>query len=73
MCQNLRKMKKLYMRPAIRTEEVLMRYFMKDTSKLPVNDEDEDDEIDDHDGLLVKPEDEYWWPEQNMSLWEESN
>lgn len=66
-------MKKLYMRPAIRTEEVLMRYFMKATSKLPVNDEDEDDEIDDHDGLLVKPEDEYWWPEQNMSLWEESN
>lgn len=50
-----------------------MRYFMKDTSKLPVNDEDEDEEIDDHDGLLVKPEDEYWWPEQNMSLWEESN
>jgi hypothetical protein len=66
-------MKKLYMRPAIRTEEVLMRYFMKDTSKLPVNDEDEDEEIYDHDGLLVKPEDEYWWPEQNMSLWEESN
>ena len=73
MCQNLRKMKKLYMRPAIRTEEVLMRYFMKDTSKLPVNDEDEDEEIDNHDELLVKPEDEYWWPEQNMSLWEESN
>ncbi len=72
MCQNLRKMKKLYMRPAIRTEEVLMRYFMKETS-LPVNDDEDDDDIDDHDGLLVKPEDEYWWPEQNMSLWEESN
>ena len=72
MCQKLRKMKKLYMRPAVRTEEVLMRYLMKETS-LPVNDDEDDDDIDDHDGLLVKPEDEYWWPETNGSLWEEAN
>ena len=62
-------MKKIYMHPCTRTDEVYIYQFMKDGS-LPVKDDEEDDDIDDHDGLLVKPKDENWLNPPTSSLWE---
>ncbi len=62
-------MKKIYMHPCTRTDEVSIYQFLK-VGSLPVNDDEEDDDIDDHDGLLVKPEDENWLNPPTSSLWE---
>lgn len=56
-------MKKKYLQPKVsKRESVFKHNLLVSTPTLPVNDKDQDDEVDEIDDLLVKP---------NYSLWDE--
>lgn len=63
-------MKKTYMHPYTTTEVVSIYQFMK-VGSIPVNDDEEDEDVDDHDVLLIKPREEDWSTPPTSSLWEE--
>lgn len=63
-------MKKKYICPSTTEAELFGQQLMA-VKSLPVNDNGDDDDVDDHDDLLIKPEDENWLNPPVSSLWEE--